>query len=340
MPVTADLTQINNSFAQVGYNGGRGFDLRALARNANPIGAMRAAAQLPLDAQYVIDNEVVATSLEPLNLIDSLITNQRLVRPLPNWYSVMQLGWPRRGKSGVAQVGMEPGTEFEDSAVDREYEFVPVYCIWEGFKIPGRELAESQRVGLPLNVDAVAEGTRRVREKMEDTVIYGGAQFKGLSAPGILSAPSANLVTTLHDWDNGSTTPAQIYADVTTLLRAALHVDHHYGPKALILGTSYNDVLDQDYYPTYGGMSLRQRLLQIDELSEIVVSHRFPANTVAMYEQNRQVLSVIEGQQPTAITIPSLNPFAGITGYVLACVIPWLRDDYYGQSGVVIGTPS
>src|SRR5688500_11421827 len=68
--------------------------------------AMRAAAPMPEDSQILMDEAVVGVGRQRLVLVDDLI-NAGLVRPLPNWISVMELGHSRRSDHGHAQRSMD-----------------------------------------------------------------------------------------------------------------------------------------------------------------------------------------------------------------------------------------
>lgn len=308
------------------------------ANSPDPIREIRALSPLPDEAQRMIDTAVVEVGTDRLSFVADLMS-EGLTTPIPNWMSVLEMYWERVNQTGRAQRSMLPGTRGENQHTDHTGRRIPVYCTWDDFSYNARMLAAAARAGLPLDTAGVAQATRNVNEAIEDAAINGaGIVESGNDTPGLLTAPNAatypiDELWTLH-------TPAEIVADVRGMA-AELEANKRFGPYNLYVPrASYNE-LQEDYTTTtanimttlgrlemlqYGGRPLRIR--PVDYM---------PVNKVAMVQMTKDVVDVLIGQEPATLRWSSLD---GMHLYflVLACIVPRFRDDYEGNSGIVIGT--
>ena len=111
-----------------------------------------------------------------------------------------------------------------------------------------------------------------------------------------------------------------------------------FGPYRLYVPTDVAAALDADYDTTSGsrGLSIRERILKIEGLQAIRTADLMPQNRVALVQMTSDVIDVVVGQQPTVIPWTSIDGFT-FYNLVMAIIIPRVRDDYEGQSGIRIG---
>jgi hypothetical protein len=115
----------------------------------------------------------------------------------------------------------------------------------------------------------------------------------------------------------------------------------------MYVGTQIGDALDADYNSLASNTTtIRQRLLQIEGLQAIRTADLMPAgdgaspslgNKVAIVQMTSDVIDIVVGQPPTVIPWTSLDGFM-IHNLIMAIMIPRVRSDYDGNSGIVIGT--
>ena len=328
----------------------RGSYPRSLIR-AGSIDSYRAAAPLPLHAEELIDRQVTQVGLERLAVVSALI-QAGLVYPLPNWLSVPHLIWQKQSKFGKVVRTMVPKARRELSMPDYGTDTLPVYCTIGEWSLGERELAASERAGSPLDVSIVAQLTRRSNESIEEAAIFGwvddaGTAIKvvGNSAPGLLNAPHANTMVYESSglaWDSPSKTGAGILADVLTMV-GVLQGDHYYGPYTLFIPTTYGNALNADFKAN-SALTIYQRLKELivggsNTTLNIVVADRLPANKTAMVQMTDNVVDVVMGQTPAAISWEDGLPFES-NGAIISCVVPRFKSDYEGSSGIVIGYTS
>lgn len=304
----------------------------------------RSAAPMQDKAQVVIDKAVVEVGLERLTLVADIMA-AGLTYNLSDPLSVAQLEWNAINKIGAAQRTMSPSARGEAKLpVVKPYR-LPIYLTTDKFEIDIRTLKTSQRVGVPLDTAIIKQCTRAVNEAIEDAAINGATtldgqtlEVAGYTAPGILNAPNAEAETlTAAAW---STAPVgtTVYTETQAML-AKLRANKKYGPYRMYVGTAVGAALDADYDTTSGsrGQTIRERLLRIDGLQAIRMADMMPSNKVAIVQMTSDVIDMVVGQPPTVIPWTSLDGFV-IHSLIMAVMIPRVRSDYDGNSGIVVGT--
>jgi len=258
---------------------------------------------------------------------------------------VTQLEWNRSNKIGAAQRTMSPSARGENKLPNILPNRTPIYLTTDQFELDIRTLKMSQRVGMPLDTAIIKQCTRAVNEAIEDAAINGATTLDGqalvdagYSAPGLLNAPNANTQTiTQAAWTTvpvGSTIQAEILAMV-----GKLQADLKFGPYNLYIGTIMGNALNVDFKAN-GNDSILTRLTQMvfgGRNLRIRVADMMPAGTVALVQMTSDVIEVINGQPPTVIPWTSLDGFT-IHNLVMAIMIPRVRYDYNGNSGICIGS--
>jgi len=312
----------------------------------------RTLAPLMDKAQVSIDRAVVEVGLQRLTFVADLM-GAGLVYPLSDPLSIAQLEWSTQSKIGAAQRTMSPAARGESKLPLIVPFRLPIYLTTDKFEIDIRTLKTSQRVGTPLDTSVVKQCTRAVNEAVEDAALNGATtldgqalQDAGYTAPGVLNHPNVNTQTlTAAAW---TTTPvgATVFNEVMAMI-AKLQGDKKFGPYRLYVGTQIGNTMDTDYNPNSPSpVTIRQRLLQIDSIQAVKVADLLPAgngatpsigNKVVLIQMTSDVVDIVMGQGPTVIPWTSLDGFM-IHNLVMAIMIPRVRSDADGNSGICVGT--
>lgn len=312
--------------------------LRALSNTGElSIPALRSLSPLSDKAQVLVDKAVVNVGLQRL-VITADIMAAGLTYNLTDPLSVTQVEWESVSKTGGAQRTMNPSARGEFQLPDRKINRVPIFLTTDDFSLGIRTLKMSQRVGTPLDTTLVEQATRRVNEAIEDCTINGaGLNVGGYTAPGLLNAPNANTFTIVKPW-NTTAVGDDIRKDVMSMI-SLLQADLKFGPYNLYVSTINWNALTADYKAN-GDKSILSRLREIEAGGrnlDIKVADQLPTNTVVMLQMTSDVVEIINGQPPTVIPWTSLDGFT-LFWLVLAIMVPRVRSDYDGNSGIVIGT--
>ncbi len=333
------------TFAGIKPNGGdpKQAFLHSLIGSEMSIAELRAATPLPENAQKLIDSIPVKIGLERLTVAADIMA-EGLTMPLTNPLSVMEVQWEQVSKSGGAQRTMTPGARGQGGQQARRPKRIPIYITSDDYSVNKRVLLASERAGTPLDTSAIEERVRRVNEAVEDATINGASaaggadlMVEGYSCPGILNAPNKNTQSITTAW-NSSTAGTSILSDTLTMI-GKLQADQKFGPYTLYVGTVIGNNLEADFKAN-GDLTIRQRLEQImvgGRNLKVKVADRMPAATVALVQMTSDVVDMITGQSPTVIPWMSPDGFT-LFWIVMAIVIPRVRDDYDGNSGICVGT--
>jgi uncharacterized linocin/CFP29 family protein len=307
------------------------------------VDTFRALTPMPDEAQRLIDTAVTRVGLQRLRVVQDVMA-RGLVFNVPDWLGVMELYWESQSRAGGAKRTMSPGTRGERQNIDRLGQRLPVYCTVDDFSFNIRLLKAWQRYGTPLDTTMISEATRNFNEAVEDQALNGAPEINigGYTVPGLLTAPNAatfNFVDNqswTHSGHDGNDILRDIQAGIT-----ALHANNRYGPYHVWYPTTYGIKLTDDF-KTNGDKSIMTRLKELDlgegELT-MSVADKMPADTIVIAQMTEDVLDVVVGQEPTAISW-SDGPKWEFSWAVLGCIILRVKDDYDGNSGIAIGTPS
>lgn len=314
----------------------------------------RAHAPMPLHAEELIDREIGQVRLERLSIVAKFIT-AGLTYPLPNWLAIMNLITQQASKSGAVRRVMNPEGRGYNSMQDLTYTGLPIFATVGDFNLGLRDLLESQRAGMPLDVANAAQIVRRMNESFEDTAIFGFADeagnplsIDGKVVPGLLNAPGVNYYQYLagagtgnpRAWDDPLKTGFEIIDGDLQAMISVLQSKRAYGPYCLFVPTTYGNAINRPYNPPYASASIAQRLAEYKTGAftgiEVVVADRLPANRVVLMDMHKETARMIIGQQPTAVSWTSESGFS-YNSLIVGCMVPQYRTDYDGQSGILVG---
>lgn len=319
--------------------------LRAMQETGElTVASLRALSPFEENAQKLIDQAVVRVGLERLVIAQDLLA-AGLTFPINNPLSVTELQWEQISKTGGAQRTMSPSARGENQMPKRNIKRIPIYLTTDDFSVGIRTFQMSQRIGTPIDTTLVEDATRRVNEAIEDSCINGaGLQVDGLTCPGLINAPSVNTQTLSVDWTGANTIGTTGPAMLTDVLNAigVLQGKKKFGPYNLYVGTKAGNTLQGDFKVNTTD-TIQQRLEQLQAGGRnlrIRVADQFPGASTgkqfALVQMTSDVVQMVTGQSPTVIPWTSIDGFT-LYWMVMAIMVPRVRDDYDGNSGVCLG---
>lgn len=300
---------------------------------------VRSLSPLPDEAQRLIDDAVVSVGLDRL-VVAADVMAEGLVFNVTDPLSVMELYWEKQSQVGTPKRTMMPGARTEDSGPpQRDGVRLPIYATVDSFSLNVRTLRASERAGTPLDVSMAQQATRRVNEAIEDAQINGaGLVVAGNSTPGLVNAPNVSSVaySSNEAWTAAGHSGEDIVGDVLSMIDEA-QANHRYGPYNLYIPTTYGNKLNNDFKAN-SDLTIRQRLEEIQAGGRglrVRVADKLGTDRTVLAQMTNDVLDMVVGMEPTAFSWAE-NPWEFKT-IILAFMIPRVRDDYEGQSGIVTG---
>lgn len=327
-------------------------DLRELTKD------IRGLTPLPADIEKQIDGEINVSGQIGLNLVRALI-NAGLVTPLPNWLGVLYLETAAINNAGVAKQTMEFDVRYERAMQDISTSLIPIYGTWEAFDFGTRLLAVAQSGNWPLQNNMVVQSLYNVNYAIEKQALRGllnpdntaALKINGHTAPGILSS-GAEVVAYKDSeaWTAAGHSGEDVKDDINSLAQNL--IDRNFpGPFGLIVGTTYDNKLNDDYKAGGSGSgattTIRQRILENNyggsplTIIPVPLLDQVDKDYTIMFQMTKTVIDVIVGQGPQQFNWRLGNgPFDAVASMIIACMITRIHSNYDGDTGIVIGYPT
>jgi uncharacterized linocin/CFP29 family protein len=214
--------------------------------------------------------------------------------------------------------------------------YLPIPIIHADYEINSRALAASRSLGNPLDTTMAERAARKVSQYLENLLFTDESySFGGGVIYSYLNHPSRNPVT-ITAWDDSAKTARGIVDDVLAMKQAAIDAKH-YGPYKVYIPTAYETVLDEDYEDTgttSTNKTIRQRILEINNIQDIKVVDTLTANNVVLVQMTQDVVRLVRGMPIQNVEWSVEGKF--INKYkVMTIQVPQVRADQEGNSGVV-----
>jgi hypothetical protein len=292
-------------------------------------------ATLQYDEWRMLDDAVVEVARQRQTGIQDL-RDYGLVKPLANPMATTVLTYQRISDAMEASVSISPKKRAAGDRVDYETAHLPIPIIHSDFDIEDRVLQESQMRGNGLDTEGAFAAAQAVSFKMID-MLFGATSlltYGGGTIYTYLTEPNRNTQTLSQNWDASGKTGAEILTDILTAKQTLIN-DRYYGPYVVYIPTAYETVLDEDYDVSGSSLkTIRQRILDIENVDRITVVDRLPANTVLVVCMNRNVVDLVDGMPLQTVQWTSPDSF-NHSYKVMAIQIPRVKSDYGDRSGIV-----
>lgn len=262
-----------------------------------------------------------------------------LVYNLSNGMGTTVLEWHTVGGNIEAVMTMDGVNRGLNNRPDYKYHYLPIPIIHADYEISARDLAISRNMGNPLDTTDAEFATRSVYEKLENMLFknetYSFGEKDSSSRNSIYSYvnfPDRNIINLNLGWDDSAATGATILKDVN-LMKSTLVGKHQFGPYYIYVPIAYDAVLDNDYSTLYPGVTIRDRIMKIENIKAIKVNDTLAADNVVMVQMTPQTIRLVKG-----MGIQNLQ--WGTEGNlidkhkIMTIQVPQIRSDQDGQSGI------
>lgn len=274
-----------------------------------------------------------------------------LVYNLPNGIAKTVMQFQQQSDITGATISMDGLRQSESDRPVFSTVTFPLPIIHKDFSFPLREVLASRTGYSPLDMTTAELAGRRVAEQVEQLTLGCGPN-NSLTTPGQLQGVSsysygggtvqgfmnfANRITysitlpTAAGW-----IPQNTVDDVLNMKRTSQQ-HFHYGPWMLYFGVGWDPYMDNDYKPTYNDMTLRQRLREIDGIIDARTVDYIPDYSLLLVQQTTDVARLVIGMDITCVQWESHGGMQ-MNFKVMCVILPQLRVDQYGNTGIVHGS--
>jgi len=292
-------------------------------------------ATLRKDEWKQIDDAVTMAARERLRIISDF-RSKGLVYTVPNGMGKTVLESDRMGDITPATISMDPARKSEGDRPETDTINLPLPVIHKDFFFNARQIAVSRNNGQGVDTTTAQLAARKVTEEAEKlflgtagTYSYGGGTVYGLTnyigrLTQVLTNPTAS------GW-----TPKTLLNEVLEMRQLSTN-NNYFGPWTLYVSPDWDLFLDNDYSDEKGDNSVRQRLMQINGVSEIQTVDYLTGFQMILVQMTSDVARLVNGMD---ITTLQWETDGGMRVHfkVMAIWVPQLRSDYDGQTGIVHG---
>lgn len=299
------------------------------------------AATLRRDEWKALDEAVVSIAETRLNGIQDLM-NRGLVYNLGNAMGTTVLEYHDVSDALEAELTMDGVTRGSNDRQEFSSVYLPIPIIHADYEINERVLMTSRNMGNPLDTTMAERASRKVAEKIENMLFTdtsykfgGGSIYSYLNFPNRINGAGVDIPGV---WDDQSYTGKDIVQDVLVMKQAAID-DHFYGPFVLYIPTNYETKMDEDYSDSKGSNTIRERILGINNIDDVVVVDTLPADNVLLVQMTSDVVRLVNGLSMQNVQWNTEGGFVN-KFKVLSIQVPQLRADQNGNTGIVHSTYS
>lgn len=292
-------------------------------------------ATLSYDAWKIFDDVVIEGLRDNLTLVSAI----RSAVPdftLPDGMAHTILQYQTRSKIRGATISMDPVRRSEADRPQSDIAYLPLPIIHQDFDFTAREVSASRQGVMPLDTDTAEQATISIAELLEDlvagtvgTFTYGGGTIYGLLN---FSSRSTKTDMTVPTGSNNETVLSEFLTMRQTLIN-----NRHLGPFIWFVNKQWTQFLDTDFKAN-GDKTLRQRILDLGDISDIITVDRFPTTKYrnALVEMKARTIRMVVGMEPQTVQWDSAGGFMK-HWKVMTLQVPQLRADTDGTTGIMDG---
>jgi uncharacterized linocin/CFP29 family protein len=312
-----------------------------LTRNGVPTTVRtNAQATLTKEAWLQLDTAILRVARNRLRVVADLRA-AGLTFNIPNGLGTTVLEYQKMNNTGSAVISMDGLRLAGDFRPVFESAYLPLPFIHSDFQYSARQIATARQSGAPLDTTTGEMAGRNIAEMTEkltlgrlDTYAYGGGTIYGMTNF------SAKLTATFTKPSNTAWTAATHLSEVLDA-KQTLQDANHYGPYVLYYSSKWDKYLDNDFNTAYPNKTLRQRIREIDGIQDVrtldYLDTAASTYNCVMLEMDSGTIRLVIGMDVTTLEWDDMGGLR--KNYKVMCIIiPQLRADYDGNTGILHAT--
>jgi uncharacterized linocin/CFP29 family protein len=333
-------TLLNNNFDVAALRPWIGNDGRSYISRLGTNGKLEsvplqnATATLRREEWIQLDTAIVMAAKERLRAVADLRA-AGLTFNIPNGMGKTVLESETMSDITPAIVSMDPARESEGDRPEFGINNLPLPVIHKDFYFNARQVATSRNNGAGIDTSTAQAAARRVSEEAEKLVIGTGGtiSYGGGSVYGMINFPGRITSAGLTSPSAPGWTPQVMIREILALRQASISAGH-YGPWILYTSPAFDLFLDDDYSTLKGDNTLRQRISVVSGISAIRTLDHLPGEQMILIQQTSDTIRLVIGMDITTLQWETHGGMR-LNFKVMAIMVPQLRGDFYGNTGIV-----
>jgi len=293
-------------------------------------------ATLRKDDWKILDDAIVKAAVERLRLIRDL-QGAGLTFTIPQGMGKTVLETETMGDVNDAVISMDGLRESPDDRPEFELTNLPLPITHKDFMFSARQILTSRNGGSPLDTTSAELAGRKVAESIEQLALgrisrytFGGGTISGLTNfTSRLSYTLTNPVT------GGTSMGANLLTDVIAM-RTASVAAYHYGPWMMYVAPNWDAYLDEDFKAN-SDKTVRERVNAINGIVDIRTLDFMQNYDIILVQMTSDIIRMVIGMDITTLQWDTKGGMQK-NFKVMAIMVPQLRADFNGNTGIVHGT--
>jgi len=286
---------------------------------------------------WILLDRVLLEAAKPRLQLVAALRSRGLTYNLPNGMAHTVLQYQDVGEISPATLSMDPVRESERDRPEYDIKNLPLPIIHKDFSFGLREIMVSRNGGSPLDTTMVSMSGRVVAELAEKLALgtYGTYKFGGGTIYGLVNYPQ-RLTQELTNPESTPWTGKTFIGEVLQMKQKSMD-NFYYGPWILFTSPAWDAYLDADYSDAKGDNTVRERVQRISGIQAVQTLDFLSGYQAILLQLSPEVIREIIGMDITTVQWETHGGFK-LNFKVLAMMLPQLRSDQNGHTGIVHGS--
>jgi uncharacterized linocin/CFP29 family protein len=289
-------------------------------------------ATLRKDEWIQLDTAIIKAAKPRLNAVADLRA-AGLQYVIPNGLGKTVLQHETQSDISEATISMDGLREGESDRPQFDIANLPLPITHKDFQFSARQVMTSRNGASPIDTTTAELAGRRVAESIEKLLLGVSSSYAygGGTVYGFRNFPS-RLTKTITTPGTPATTVTEVIA-----MREQSKAAFYYGPWTLYYGPGWDASMDTDYSTAYPSITLRDRLMKIEGITDVKSADYLTSTDLILVQKTSDVARVVVGMDLTTLQWESHGGMQ-LNFKVMAIIVPQLRADYNGNTGIVHGS--
>lgn len=297
-----------------------------------------ATATLRKDAWKLLDEAVIKVAKPRLKAVNDMRSRGNTFT-VPNGLGTTVLETQNQSDISPASVSMDGLRKGENDRPVYGIGYLPLPIVHKDFSFSARQLATAARSGSPLDTTTAELAARQVAEETErlllgTSLVADQYSFGGGKVYGFTNLPT-RISVELTSPASSAWVPKTLLTEVLNMIEQA-RLKYHYGPFTMYVSGAWSQYMGQDYVTNYP-KTLRSRIMELEEITDIVTLDYLSSYDIVLVQHTSDVARLVLGMELTTVMWETnggmLKNFK-----VMSIIVPQLRSDQNGNTGIVHGS--
>lgn len=287
------------------------------------------------DDWKMLDKAVLKAAMARLRVVSDLRA-AGLTFTIPNGMGKTVLEYEKMSDINDATISMDGLRIGPNDRPEFTTGLLPLPIIHKDFNFSARQIEASRNGGSPLDTTMAEMAGRKVAEMAEKLTLgklsdytYADGTIQGMTnfdsaLTQVMTAPDST------DW------VASVLLDEVLTMKESAKAAHHYGPYMLYFSSSWDKYLDNDFNTNYPNKTVRNRIKEIDGVTDVRTADFLEDWDVVMIELSPETIRIVVGMGLVTLEWDSNGGL--LKNYkVMTIIVPQVRADINNNTGIVYG---